>query len=126
MISCGNNVLVSLEQYERALRSLELALAEPKTDITRDASIQRFEFCVELGWKTAKRFLGTDSSAPKTVVREMGRDGLIDDVEAWLKAIDQRNLTSHTYQEKLAEEVYSFAKEFIVNANKLLEKLKNK
>ena len=118
--------MVSLEQYEKALHSLEKALAEPKTDITRDASIQRFEFCVELGWKTAKRVLGTDSSAPKTVIREMGRDGLIDDVEFWLKAIDQRNLTSHTYQEKLAEEVYAFAKEFVVVANSLLVEFKKK
>ncbi|MEZ4743659.1 MAG: nucleotidyltransferase substrate binding protein [Bdellovibrionota bacterium] len=46
---------VSLEQYEKALDSLAKALQEDKNDIVRDASIQRFEFCIELAWKTAKK-----------------------------------------------------------------------
>ena len=118
--------MVSTNEFEKALTSLGKALAEPKSDIARDATIQRFEFCVELGWKTAKKVMGTDSSAPKTVVREMAQEGLIADVELWLEAIDQRNLTSHTYQEKLAEQVYEFAKKFLPFANNLALKLKIK
>jgi hypothetical protein len=55
---------VSIEEYSKALLSLEEALALPKTDIVRDATIQRFEFCVELAWKTAKKVMGTQTSAP--------------------------------------------------------------
>ena len=47
--------MVSIKELERALESLDKALNESKTDITRDASIQRFEFCVELSWKTSKK-----------------------------------------------------------------------
>jgi predicted transcriptional regulator len=37
-----------------ALERLGEALHEPKTDIVRDAAIQRFEFSFELFWKTLK------------------------------------------------------------------------
>ena len=36
---------VSLTELSKALTSLEEALTVEKTDISRDASIQRFEFC---------------------------------------------------------------------------------
>ncbi len=114
----------SLDEYIKALQSLEKALKEPKSDIVRDATIQRFEFCVELAWKSAKRIMGTQTSAPKQVIREMAQSGFISDVEFWLKAIDQRNLSSHTYREQLAEEIYAFAQSFLPNAQELLRRLK--
>jgi len=114
---------VSLEVFSKALVSLEVALAVEKTDISRDATIQRFEFCVELAWKTAKKMMGTSTSAPKQVIREMAQSGLIDDVEFWLKSIDQRNLSAHTYNEELAEEVYTFAQSFLNPAKQLLKEI---
>jgi len=114
---------VSLEELSKALVALEGALTVEKTDITRDASIQRFEFCVELSWKSAKKVMGTSTSAPKQVIREMAQNGFINDVDFWLKAIDQRNLSSHTYNETLAEEVFAFAASFLNPAKQLLEKL---
>lgn len=116
---------VSLEELSKALISLEQALTAEKTDISRDASIQRFEFCVELSWKSAKKAMGTSTAAPKQVIREMAQSGLIEDVEFWLKSIDQRNLSSHTYNQKLAEEVYAFANTFLSPAKHLLIKLQN-
>jgi nucleotidyltransferase substrate binding protein (TIGR01987 family) len=114
---------VSLEELSKALVSLEEALTVEKTDISRDASIQRFEFCVELAWKSAKKAMGTSTTAPKQVIREMAQNGLIENVDFWLKSIDQRNLSSHTYNQKLAEEVYAFAKSFLNPAKQLLTKL---
>jgi len=86
-------------EYEKAVVALGKALTLPEDDITRDASIRRFEFCVELAWKVSRKALGTDTTAPKQVIREMGQASLIDDVRLWLEAIDQRNLSSHTYYE---------------------------
>lgn len=114
---------ISLVELSKALVSLEKALTVEKTDISRDASIQRFEFCVELSWKSARKVMGTSATAPKQVVREMAQNGLIENVEFWLKSIDQRNLSSHTYNEKLAEEVYAFAESFLEPAKQLLTKL---
>lgn len=110
-------------EFAKAVGALERALALPQDDITRDASIQRFEFCVELAWKVSKRWLGTDTSAPKQIIREMGQAGLIDDVVLWLEAIDQRNLSSHTYNEDLAQEVYAFASGFLPELQSLLHQV---
>jgi len=54
--------VVGTVELENAITSLQNALAAPKNDITRDATIQRFEFCVELSWKVAKKVMGTASS----------------------------------------------------------------
>ncbi len=114
---------LQIAEFDKAVAALARALALPEDDITRDASIQRFEFCIELAWKVSKRYLGTDTSAPKQVIREMGQAGLIDDVVLWLQAIDQRNLSSHTYNEQLAQEVFCFAKNFLVELQSLMKKL---
>lgn len=117
---------VVTHELTKALNALNEALAAPKTDLNRDASIQRFEFTVELSWKTTKKIMGTQTSAPKDVIREMAQSGYIEDVETWLKAIDMRNLSSHTYKEKLANEVYTFAEGFASNVTELLKKLNQK
>lgn len=115
----------SLNEFEKALNSLKIALNSEKNDLVRDATIQRFEFCVELAWKSAKKIMGTASSAPKQIIREMAQNQLIVDVELWLSAIDHRNLSSHTYNEELAEQVYNFAVGFLPQAQQLLKNLQS-
>lgn len=113
----------SVQELSKAIKKLEEALKQEKNEFIRDSVIQRFEFCIELSWKTSKKVMGTMTTAPKQVVREMAQNALIQDVELWLKAIDQRNLSVHTYNEELAEKVYAFIQEFFVNFVKLLKKL---
>ena len=114
---------VSLNEFNKVLNSLKDALDEKKSALARDATIQRFEFCVELAWKCSKKQMGTSTTAPKQVIREMAQNGLIEDVDLWLESINQRNLSSHTYNEELAEQVYNFAKKFLPKALELLTKL---
>ncbi len=109
--------------FAKAIGALREALDARKDSIARDASIQRFEFCVELSWKSSKKYLGTSTSGPKQVVREMAQNGLIVDAILWLQAIDERNLSSHTYNEQIAERVYSFAQAFFPNFESLHAKL---
>ncbi|MFK8138006.1 MAG: HI0074 family nucleotidyltransferase substrate-binding subunit [Bdellovibrionales bacterium] len=116
----------SILEFEKAVTRLEEALLEEKNDFLRDSVIQRFEFSVELAWKTSKKVMGTNISAPKDVIREMARGAYINDVDIWLKAIDMRNLSSHTYKESLAEQVYYFAQSFLPQLKQLLEKVKEK
>ena len=104
---------VSINEYKKAVARLEEALAQPKDEFIRDSVIQRFEFCIELAWKTARKVMGSPTTAPKHIVREMAQNQLIADVDIWLKAIDQRNLSSHTYNEDLAEQVYQFIQDFL-------------
>ena len=117
---------VSIEEYFKALLSLEEALSLPKTDIVRDATIQRFEFCVELAWKPAKKVMGTQTSAPKQVLREMAQNGFIENVDLWFDFLENRNLSSHTYDPVLAEKVYASAQVFLPEGQKLEAKLKSK
>lgn len=117
---------VSITEFEKSLKALQNALAAPKDDLSRDASIQRFEFVVELAWKTARKTMGTQTTAPREVIREMARNDLIPDTEIWFQALDMRNLSSHTYNESQAETVYEFAKQFSKQADALLAVLKTK
>ena len=114
----------SINEFEKAVISLEAALSQETSEIVRDATIQRFEFCIELAWKVSKKVMGTASSSPKQVIREMAQNNYINDPEIWLTAIDQRNLSVHTYNESLAIKVYNFIVLFFPELKKLALKLK--
>jgi nucleotidyltransferase substrate binding protein (TIGR01987 family) len=119
-------LIASFVELEKAVKRLEEAIKQPKTEFIRDSVIQRFGFSVELGWKTAKKVMGSSTSAPKDIVREMAQGGYVANVEQWLEAIDMRNLLSHTYKEDVAEVVYNFACKFLPEFKNLFEKLKTK
>ena len=114
---------VSTVAFYKTIQSLEMSLSELKTDVTRDASIRRFVYCIELTWKCFRQKMGTSTTAPKQVVREMAQNNFIQNVELWIEAIDYRNLSSHTYDEVLAEKVFVFAKSFLPELKKLSDKL---
>jgi len=114
------------EEFTKAVARLKEALSQPKNEFIRDSVIQRFKFSTELAWKTAKKIMGTSTTAPKDIVREMAQAGYISDITEWLKSIDMRNLSSHTYKEDLAELVYNFAKNFVPELQKLSDYLSRK
>ena len=100
---------VRLESFDRALSRLESALAQPKTEWTRDSSIQRFEFTFELAWKTLAwlvRGQGLEARSPRESLKQAFALGWIDDEDRWLRMLDDRNRASHTYDEALAEDLY--------------------
>ncbi|NUN07359.1 MAG: nucleotidyltransferase substrate binding protein [Bdellovibrio sp.] len=113
-------------ELDKAVKNLNEAILQPKDDFLRDAVIRRFTLSVELAWKTSKKIMGTATSAPKEVVREMAQNGYIPTVDLWLQAIDMRNISSHTYKEELAEKVYSFAVSFYPSLQNLTQILKTK
>lgn len=67
--------------------------------------------------------MGTNSTAPKTVLREMARNDLIQDPELWFRFIQARNDTSHSYDEEVAKEVYEVVHAFLAEGKKLKEAL---
>lgn len=96
----------------RAFQTLDEILSKPVTAEIRDASIQRFEYTYEALWKTAALFLrevhGVEAPSPKTVIRSAHEVGLLDDAEtrAAMALVNDRNLTVHTYNEELAQQIY--------------------
>ena len=103
---------LKMEQFKKALTSLEVALREEKNDLVRDSAIKRFEYSYELCWKTAKIFLsdkfGEDIFSPKECFRALRKNKLIsdEDTELLLQMTDDRNKIIHTYNESFSEELY--------------------
>lgn len=115
-----------LDSLQSALARLRDALAQPKTEWTRDASIQRFEFTFELAWKAIKRFgreEGVEPPSPRQALKAALRLGWIEDDSAWLTMLDDRNRTSHTYREATAEEIYSRLSGHLERLNGLAQRL---
>lgn len=107
-------MLQKVEHYINALAQLEQAVAiyqkSHQDALYRDGLIQRFEFTVELSWKSIKEYLEDQGSTmsiatPRAVLKEAFSAGIIQDMEEWNKIITARNITSHVYDEKTAEDV---------------------
>ena len=106
---------IKQEQTQRALASLdELVskyLGNQSDVILRDAMIQRFEYSTEAFWKYLKSFLSTEHNLSANSPREVIRTGLTAKLyseeisKELLQMLDDRNLTSHTYVEELAETI---------------------
>lgn len=102
------------ETAQHALATLDELAAKPdRSRVERDAAIQRFEYCFEAVWRTAQLYLreqeGLEVGSPKAVARASLQVGLLDDEETRraLAMADDRNLTVHTYDEALANDIAS-------------------
>lgn len=84
----------------------------PETEVVRDATIQRFEFTFEVVWKALKQYLehqGLVCGGPRATLRQAFAAGLIatpEEADAWFRMIEDRNLTSHAYDEEIAKAIY--------------------
>ncbi len=107
-----------IETTEKALKTLKAITEEPYSVIVRDAAIQRFEYTSETFWKVVKGYLdvqeGIVCNSPKSCFKEAFKVGLLSEEETVkiLEMVDDRNLTSHTYHEEVAEEIYRRTKDY--------------
>lgn len=108
-------------------------LYDGKDDIIRDSLIQRFEFTYELTHKTLREFmkyLGVtlENSFPRTIYKKAYVNNIISDELVWINLLEDRNSTSHIYNEKLADEIAArIVKNYVGAIGELvanLEKLK--
>ena len=71
--------------------------------------IKAFEYTFELAWNTLRDLLRSQGDATllgsRDTLREAFRLGLIEDGEIWMQMIQDRNLTSHTYNRPTAEAI---------------------
>jgi len=133
---------LNLENLRNSIASLRLIFERSEDDSTMEdldavlqnavkaGVIKHFEFTYEQSWLAIKKWLEINVS-PNTgdgvTRRELFRLGweqrLIDDVDGWMRYHRARNLTSHTYREATANEVYSVISAFIGDAQLLLAAL---
>ena len=103
-------LLISIGNLKRALRRLGEALQiSDDNALVVDGTIQRFEFAIELCWKTLRRALlveGIETTTPREALREAYRVHWLEDEAVWLSMLKDRNETSHVYSEEKAREIY--------------------
>lgn len=103
-----HNFVNALEKYESAVKRYEEFKSEGFGDVYLDLIVKRFEFTYEMSWKALKRyleFLGLDVKNPRQAFKEGYSQQIIDDQNIWLDMIEQRNLSSHIYDELEISEI---------------------
>jgi nucleotidyltransferase substrate binding protein (TIGR01987 family) len=125
------------ESFSKALKTADILETEYRDEIpyveefSRAAVIQHFVYVYELSWKMMKRYIEIaegrmESFSNKALLRKAGELGLIDDFHKWREFHEAKNLTSLTYDDEIAEQVYGTAKEFDIYVKKLISILKYK
>ncbi len=101
------------DNFKRAFARLADAAAQAKqrklSELEEQGLIQAFEFTHELAWNTFKDFLEARGTVKiygsRDTTREAFAADLIVNGEAWMKMIEHRNETSHTYNEAIANAI---------------------
>lgn len=101
----------ALSNLERAMAELESYASLPVANRRDKAGlIQAFEFTFELFWKTFQKLApdaGLEASSPREALVAATRLHLISSGESdtWSQMLRDRNLSSHTYNASLADEI---------------------
>lgn len=124
-----NKALTKFEKLENALLRLEnIYKNEPGEDqVYIDATIQRFEFTIELFWKFLQEYFRTKEvyiQYPKDVFKQAFTSHIIDDENSWLQMLKDRNLTSHTYDEELANQMFKRIQTYVPLMRSLVNRIK--
>lgn len=100
-----------LRAFDSLRRAVAIARERELTDLEQQGLIQGFEFTHELAWNLLKDYLEDAGVSgvigSKGATREAFKNGLIADGESWMEMIKSRNLSSHTYNQEIAEEIVS-------------------
>ena len=95
--------------YEKSLSHLRLTVEKANlNEIEKAGLIQFFEVTFELAWKVMKDFLtaeGFEVKSPRSSIKTAFEYGLLEDGTLWLEALEKRNLASHTYDDKILDEL---------------------
>lgn len=99
--------------------------------VMRDGLIQRFEYCIDTFWKFIKLYLeeveklSLESKAPKEILKK-AVEGVItlEEHTVLIKALGDRNLTSHSYNENLAAEIQRQIPVYYITMKTIIDRIK--
>jgi nucleotidyltransferase substrate binding protein (TIGR01987 family) len=98
-----------LKAFQMLVEAAELAQSRELSKLEQQGLIQSFEFTHELAWNVLKDYLEdkgiTGLIGSKDATRAAFKNGLIEQGEDWMKMIEARNQTSHTYNPDIAQAV---------------------
>lgn len=118
--------------FVKVFEHLKNALEIQNADIYQKAgAIQFFEMCFELAWNTLKDFLEDEGfkeiKSPRAAIKKAFEIGLIKNGHIWLKLLEDRNLTSHIYDDEIVEVIErSIRNEYFSILNEFYEYFKSK
>lgn len=105
--------------FKKALDKLTVAveltgkvnnLDDSMAELLREGLIQRFEYTHELAWNVMKDYAEyqgyTDVRGSRDAMRKAFEMNLISD-KIWMDSINDRNITSHSYDEETSQDIYS-------------------
>ena len=100
------------ENYSKALRQLTRFIEKGAlNEFEQQGLIQCFEYTYELAWNCIKDVFETQGEVgiigSRDAFRLAFQRGLIENGETWMEMIKSRVLTSHTYNEDVADEISS-------------------
>jgi len=113
-----SNLDDALSNFSDALTLEPVSFQELVADNIKSGQIQKFEFTIELLWKTVQAFLfevdGVDVVTPKSVAKEFVEAGYCDysAYELFIQAINDRNQLSHIYRQEMAESIWNRLPEY--------------
>lgn len=120
----------SFTNLKKALGRLEEALNEDQENsLIVDGTIQRFEFTIEIYWKTLKRLLfseGIEAKTPRETLKEAYQVGWLQNEQAWLQMLKDRNETSHIYDEKMARNILDNIIKYFPEMKETFQKLEQR
>lgn len=94
-----------------------MELADEVDELLQEGLIQRFGYTHELVWKVMKDYAEyqgyTDIRGSRDAIRKALQIGLIED-KRWMETIEDRNLTSHNYDDDVASEIMRISYRFII------------
>jgi nucleotidyltransferase substrate binding protein (TIGR01987 family) len=137
--------MIDLSSLEKAIAQLKKSLDYADSDLAqndpdiaqqfRAAGIQAFEYTYELAHKMLKRYLEATEPTPESIdamsFQELIRTGaekglLLHSWDVWHFYRQCRSITSHTYDEAKAEDVFSRLKDFLEEAAFLCAQIKKR
>ncbi|MGL4873589.1 MAG: nucleotidyltransferase substrate binding protein [Clostridium sp.] len=120
------------ENFEKSYNLLnKYSTYEIKSELEIAGMIQLFEVSFELAWKVMKDYLESEGyvvKSPRETVKQAYQNGLIENGHLWIEVLSNRNLTAHTYDEKLAQKMVTeiitiYLPEFTLLYDKLKKEL---
>ncbi|MFH1096399.1 MAG: nucleotidyltransferase substrate binding protein [Candidatus Desantisbacteria bacterium] len=122
------SVEYAIEKFEHGFMRLKEGVLSAEDELEKDGVIQRYEFTFELLWKALKIFLeyqGIEVKTPRESLKEGFRINLLDEDEIYLDMLEDRNITSHVYDQETAEDIFERIKtDYLQAMEKVLNKLK--
>lgn len=103
--------MVRFEIFCKTLDNLEeINRMSPPYDVVVTAGLcSLFTQCFEQSWRAMKEYLSqegwaeADTDSPWQILKISYQAGLIQEESGWMRALEERNLSAHTYNQEVAD-----------------------